>query len=170
MTPEEVVDAINALVEENKRLREQIRTDRLTGIYNQRALEEAMAESRYEGWLVFVDLNGLKRVNDELGHRAGDEVIIEFGVWLRMTTRAARDKVRCDAIAIRAHGDEFLVWTTNKRAARAIRDRVRRWRSQNGVTTASAGIGRDKHSADAAMYIDKQHRRGNREIHRKHSA
>jgi diguanylate cyclase (GGDEF)-like protein len=55
--------------------------DELTGLYNRRAYEEDIAEYDHKGIVdsfVFVslDVNGLKTVNDNLGHVAGDELLI----------------------------------------------------------------------------------------------
>lgn len=59
-------------------------TDDLTGLYNRRAFEEDSIAIRDSGRLkdisiVIMDLNGLKRVNDSLGHVAGDEMLIGAG-------------------------------------------------------------------------------------------
>ncbi len=55
-------------------------TDRLTGCLNRRAYEDALAgleEKKFDKKFVYVsiDVNGLKTVNDNLGHMAGDELI-----------------------------------------------------------------------------------------------
>ena len=56
--------------------------DRMTGLKNRRAFEELMtdveknADSYQNLYLVFMDLNRLKNVNDTMGHRTGDEMII----------------------------------------------------------------------------------------------
>lgn len=56
------------------------RTDDMTGLGNRRAYEEALQKIRDEGsvsgvTVVAMDLNGLKTVNDSIGHQAGDELI-----------------------------------------------------------------------------------------------
>jgi len=153
---QDLLDRINQLIEENRKLRQQVRTDRLTGLYNERALLEFVSASRHDGWYVFCDMNGMKRINDTLGHAAADKYIQEFGVWLFDHTRNTRDRIGCDAISVRKHGDEFVVWTTNRRAARAISRRVNKWASNDGNVTVSAGIGRTMRDADAAMYRNKQ--------------
>ena len=55
-------------------------TDRLTGCYNRTAYEDALREYGKKGQksnfvYVSVDINGLKKVNDTLGHAAGDELL-----------------------------------------------------------------------------------------------
>ena len=85
--------------------------DPLTGLANARLLaraaDRALARASTSGTepavaLLFVDLDGFKPVNDELGHEAGDEVLRECGARLRS---AVRDS---DTVA-RIGGDEFVV-------------------------------------------------------------
>jgi len=152
---------IQRLEDENTALRKQLRIDRLTGIYNDRALEEYVAASRYEGYYVFADGDGMGALNKTLGHEVVNEYIHEFGTWLRAQVRYIRDghveydgverrrtPATADAIAVRKHGDEFLVWCSNKRGALRIRNAIRNWRSSDGRVTFSAGLGKDLQTAD----------------------
>lgn len=82
--------------------------DELTGLGNRRAFElvgsQALAlcaRTRSPALVVFADLNGLKSVNDQHGHAAGDELIKAAADALRSSFRAA------DVIA-RLGGDEFV--------------------------------------------------------------
>jgi GGDEF domain-containing protein len=146
------------LREENTRLREQLRRDRLTGIYNELALDEYVQNSRYEGYYVFADGDGMGTLNKTLGHDAVNDYIAEFGQALRKMTRYVRDgydghdrrrvPATADAIAIRKHGDEFIAWCSNKRGALRIRNTIRKWKSKDGVVSFSAGMGRTKQIAD----------------------
>lgn len=83
--------------------------DGLTGLFNRRRfIEEVELEltrtrrSGSTGGILFLDLDGFKFVNDELGHRAGDELLIKLAELLRSTLRES------DIIA-RVGGDEFSV-------------------------------------------------------------
>lgn len=83
--------------------------DHQTGLANRRGLAMVGAQivesSRRQGdavHCIFVDIDGLKRVNAELGHAAGDEVIVAVAEALRSATRAT------DVVA-RWGGDEFCV-------------------------------------------------------------
>lgn len=73
--------------------------DSLTGLANRAALEEA-ATGREA--LLFLDLDGFKEVNDELGHAAGDEVLVAVAQRIRRHV-SARD------VVARFGGDEFVV-------------------------------------------------------------
>lgn len=82
-------------------------TDELTGLYNRRGLftlgEPLLREGRRRGCLVYVlfaDVDGLKPVNDTLGHDAGDRLIQAAAQYLRGALRTG------DLIA-RVGGDEF---------------------------------------------------------------
>jgi diguanylate cyclase (GGDEF)-like protein len=84
-------------------------TDALTGLANrlelQLALRHALERSRRfgrHGALVFLDVDGLKRVNDEHGHDAGDELLREISERIRRLTRGID-------VAARLGGDEFVV-------------------------------------------------------------
>jgi diguanylate cyclase (GGDEF)-like protein len=84
-------------------------TDALTGLYNQRYFHETlrrevMRAQRYERSLALIvfDLDDFKRVNDEIGHLAGDRV-------LSQASERLREAVRSVDVACRIGGDEFAV-------------------------------------------------------------
>ena len=83
--------------------------DHLTGVANRRGLAmvgtQLLEQARRQGdavHAIFVDIDGLKRVNDALGHGAGDDVIVAVAEALRSVTRAT------DVVA-RWGGDEFCI-------------------------------------------------------------
>ncbi len=82
------------------------RIDPLTGAFNRMAFFEAVkSETNRSGItvLLFADLDGLKRVNDDLGHDAGDEALQDFANRVRMT-------IRSTDIFARVGGDEFVIF------------------------------------------------------------
>ena len=111
------VDVIEKLNAKNARLltktERAARLDRLTGLLNRAFLEkEALKELRkvrYGGYLsvLFCDMDKLKRINDELGHDAGDRVLRGVGAALRRSLRSQ------DIIG-RYGGDEFVVVLPNQ--------------------------------------------------------
>jgi len=84
-------------------------TDSLTGIENRRAFDErfkhecavALREKAALS-LVFVDMNGLKQINDSFGHIAGDQALLKL-------VSVMREFVRSSDIIARLGGDEFAV-------------------------------------------------------------
>ncbi len=95
--------------EMQQKLREYALTDSLTKIYNRRfglrMLDRLTKECRRLGarlTVFMIDLDGLKRINDRYGHKAGDEVIFQVAT-------ALRDGLREVDVVARFGGDEFLV-------------------------------------------------------------
>lgn len=83
--------------------------DYLTGLPNRRLLEDrlgqlvAQAQRNTSGFgVIFVDLNGFKRINDDHGHQAGDGVLAEVAQRLLACVRSI------DTVA-RIGGDEFVI-------------------------------------------------------------
>jgi diguanylate cyclase (GGDEF)-like protein len=117
--PEETADALEALalragpaLANAKRFVEASRLaelDSLTGLQNQGAFQDLLARevarSRRYGRrlsLIVLDLDDFKRINDRIGHLAGDAVLAEVATRLRTV-------VRSTDIACRVGGDEFAV-------------------------------------------------------------
>jgi diguanylate cyclase (GGDEF)-like protein len=88
-------------------------TDALTQLPNRYAFERELAlqqslvqsGARGDSLLAIFDVNGLKAVNDQLGHLAGDELLRKTGELLRSQLRRQQDEV------FRIGGDEFALIT-----------------------------------------------------------
>ncbi|WP_219116493.1 bifunctional diguanylate cyclase/phosphodiesterase [Janthinobacterium sp. UMAB-56] len=100
---------ISTVMRFEQELQFQSRHDILTGLANRlllrERLEQAMAVTRRSGlplWVVFIDLDRFKFVNDTLGHDAGDTVLKNVAERLRDATREV------DTVA-RLGGDEFVL-------------------------------------------------------------
>ena len=100
-----------ALVESDRAHRRRSTLDPLTGLFNRNALEQRLSEldgqacNHGEGlWhaLLLCDLDHFKRVNDQLGHAAGDAVLQDVAYTMRAALRAG------DSI-YRVGGEEILV-------------------------------------------------------------
>lgn len=98
-----------ARVDLEGQVRHLVADDPLTGLSNRRiadaAADQALASGQ-ETCIVMCDVDGLKRVNDELGHAVGDDLLRSVGDVLRRITEALPG-----ATAARIGGDEFCVVT-----------------------------------------------------------
>jgi diguanylate cyclase (GGDEF)-like protein/PAS domain S-box-containing protein len=158
-------------------LREQARTDPLTGLLNRDAilveLEQRLKRSDAAVAVLYIDLDRFKVVNDVLGHAAGDGL-------LASASRRIADAVGEQGLVARFGGDEFLVVCDilaedegrPERIAGAILDALGesfRYETEEFTITASIGIARapgdgDRpqtliQSADTAMYDSKRRAR-----------
>ena len=99
--------------------------DPLTGLPNRRMLDEhgaALIEAGVDldrTAVLYIDLDGFKQVNDTLGHRVGDELLVEFAARLLAS-------VRPQDVVGRLGGDEFAVLLTDVSdvEAMAVADRI----------------------------------------------
>ena len=101
------------MAKHDRDIRRMAYTDPLTGLANRLSFRELLDDrlltlhaSSGELGLLFIDLDDFKRVNDTLGHEAGDEVLSQLSVRLRLTLE--RFGVQAADIA-RFGGDEFIV-------------------------------------------------------------
>ena len=91
------------------KIRTMVFTDELPGLYNRSGLYvlaeqqfNVVARTKSGLFVIFVDLDGLKIINDTLGHREGDQALIE-------ATKILKETFRDSDIVSRLGGDEFAV-------------------------------------------------------------
>ena len=154
----------------HRELRVQALTDRLTGLANRTAFSSAMnaalADPDSESWVLFLDLDDFKVVNDSLGHLSGDRLLAHLGCELTGTLRA-------EDLCARLGGDEFAVLLrgAGEAEARRIGQRIVEMISTpvelpEGLARIGASIGATRvqpgisetvvvHQADVAMYAAK---------------
>jgi len=162
----------------HQRIEREARRDALTELPNRSAFERSVAavadESHEEGipFVMMLDLDRFKEVNDTLGHQAGDDLLIEVA-------RRLSDRLLPGDVLARLAGDEFAVMARRPTreqmtafAEACVRD-VGRPVTLDGleiVVTVSAGLstlegesdepGVSLRRADIAMYNAKSHRLG----------
>lgn len=109
-----------------KELERTAREDSLTGTYNRRALAEfgirEIARARRHGTplsVILIDIDNFKRINDELGHAAGDLALVE-------TVRRLKKNLRSEDCLGRMGGEEFLILLpdTNIEQAQVLANRI----------------------------------------------
>ncbi len=104
-----------ARVDLEDQVRHLVADDPLTGLANRRVIDsvaESALESGDETCIVMCDVDGLKRVNDLMGHDAGDDLLRTVGDVLRRITDALPGTT-----AARIGGDEFALVTQGRRRA-----------------------------------------------------
>jgi diguanylate cyclase (GGDEF)-like protein len=160
-----------------EQLRHQAIVDELTGLYNRRGFLalggqdlKVAARAGKARQLVYVDLNGMKRINDSLGHEEGDRAVVD-------TAAVLSDTFRGSDIVARVGGDEFCLLIDPGACGEAPLDRLQSRLAQHNATftrgyrlSMSVGVSTFDPSdpvtidellrhADAAMYEQKRSRR-----------
>jgi diguanylate cyclase (GGDEF)-like protein/PAS domain S-box-containing protein len=169
-----VVERTAELAAANERLHQLSILDELTGLYNRRGflmvaeghLLQALRVGR--SLLAFyADLDGLKQINDQFGHPAGDEALVRVA-------RALNETFREYDIKARLGGDEFIVLTleTKMLDADALLARLNSRLEANGLAMSVGVVSSDRLNitsldeliarADEAMYVRKRSRPGSR--------
>jgi diguanylate cyclase (GGDEF)-like protein/PAS domain S-box-containing protein len=164
-----------------ERLQHQAHHDQLTNLANRRLfhqeLDRAISRAQRHGAavaLVYMDLDGFKRINDTLGHRAGDQVLRTLAERLTAATRE-------EELISRYGGDEFVallnMLPSPSREVRAFMERMSATVSEPiqleaGAVRVGASLGASTyphdgrtaeqllHHADAAMLAIKSARAG----------
>lgn len=177
----EMVTSLREQQEEVRRAHTQLKrdaiTDSLTGLYNRRYLYDLFpklwSEAIRQGkplTLIIVDLDLFKRINDNYGHLAGDQVLLHFA-------RVLREGCRVSDFLFRLGGEEFLILAPGdldgaQVLAEKVRSQLEREPCQEGgrviSVTASFGIAQTEPGdgvnglsqvlarADQALYSAKQ--------------
>jgi diguanylate cyclase (GGDEF)-like protein len=150
-----------AMVIENARA---ATTDQLTGLHNRRFFDEVLNREvarshRYLTplWVLMIDVDNFKVINDTYGHDIGDQVLIQIG-------RILEECVRNTDFVCRYGGDEFGVVLPSTgvqgalRAAKMILARVQssdilRSLARSGTTTVSIGIAEYKRGSSSETLV-----------------
>lgn len=105
---------------DTQKARREAHTDWLTGALNRRGIAAEFAErAGTSGSVIMLDVDGMKQVNDTLGHHAGDDLLKAVAGRVRSCTQAK------DAVG-RWGGDEFVVLTdATLQQGQMIAERIR---------------------------------------------
>ena len=143
-------------------------TDSLTGFYNRRGWQRLLAAEEvrcrrygHPAFILALDLDGLKSVNDSLGHTAGDALIQRAASLIKTVSRE-------NDVLARLGGDEFVILgvESDSGGADALEQRLRK-ALVGGNVDASIGVAQRNPNAglesafelaDQCMYADKRRR------------
>lgn len=104
---------LHVITRQYSELAHQAITDKLTGLYNRTLLQDSLIHAIHQAnrtktafTLIIMDIDHFKKINDELGHDMGDQVLVQLGAFLKSFFRES-DKI------FRIGGEEFLILTYN---------------------------------------------------------
>ena len=155
--------------------------DELTGLYNRRGLytlgnQQVELAKRHDDdiFIFYLDLDGMKKINDTLGHEFGDKALIE-------TSNIMHKSFRTTDILSRLGGDEFVVVAVKAQhefipiITQRVKDYIKKQNASNKKYQISISIGVSKidlesksplddaiHDADKKMYQSKIKNKKNR--------
>lgn len=133
--------------------------DPLTGLMNRQSYYQTLIENKKKiSFVVSIDMNGLKRINDNFGHSAGDDALIAVSTAIK---HHSGSKARC----FRIGGDEFIVLYFGV-DEEEVKERIEKMneeitRSSHSCafgyakTVESASIEQAAKEADEQMYLEK---------------
>ena len=135
------------------------RRDPLTGLLNRQAFYDDCATfGGGVGAVASLDMNGLKRMNDTLGHHAGDEALSSIAACIKAVTGR-------DTLAYRMGGDEFLIlfFHAKEETVERVTNKVRESVVKAGYSVSVGYATRKKNDdleatvreSDSRMYADK---------------
>jgi diguanylate cyclase (GGDEF)-like protein len=162
MTEQKYIEEIKRLKEELLKYKQLCIYDVL-GIYNRRKLDNDIIrycnfKDRYkiDYLVVMIDVDGLKQVNDNQGHEAGD-------IMLQRVANTLKNNIRKGDKVYRRSGDEFvLILSHTKKEDKHILERIRKELSKHDI---GISIGCSKlcenvlDIADKRMYIEKENKK-----------
>lgn len=175
---------VTELIATQKKLKEMSLTDELTGLLNRRGFltlaEQQLRLERHSGTargliLLFADMDGLKKINDTLGHEAGSEA-------LSTLARIVKSFVRSADLVARWGGDEFVILAVGagdeniRMMSDRIEESLKEYNATSGkpyqvacsigvapVTLGSRSFEDVIAEADQAMYEEKKRRKATRD-------
>ena len=153
------LDRLRALVRQILRLSAAAAVDDLTGALRRGAGLQALTREiarfhRFGGKgvaVIFIDVDGLKRINDSEGHAAGDTLLADV-------VAAIRERLRAYDLVIRWGGDEFvcvLPDATREEAERTLADIEQHVRDRTSGRSVSSGLASLETGDSAAALVDR---------------
>lgn len=157
-----LLSVVIAMLIDNIRLRRQIRVDIVTNAATRYVFENTLtrlSSAKNQFVIVYVDCDGFKKVNDEYGHKVGDQVLYAVAEFLK-------ESVRPYDMVARIGGDEFAVLLRDCDKTQSVISRIQKFKYL-GVTLSCGWATSDEHDslakADERMYEAKRSRKSSRQ-------
>lgn len=141
------IGLVNTIVDLQKQLVRQSRTDPLTGAYNRRhmdtilnALIQISDKAMQHNVILMLDIDYFKNINDKFGHEAGDIALQDLVILLKEKSRKSDD-------VFRMGGEEFILllrdtkYEKAKVIAESLRQSVEKLTIKNSDNTLTVSIG-----------------------------
>jgi len=155
-----VIRDVTEIKKMEMKLKKKAGYDELTGVYNRRAGIEFLKKylkiadrEEYSLILIFIDINNLKKVNDTMGHKTGDELI-------KNTSRIIEESIRASDVISRIGGDEFLVvlpncnLTEKRKVEKRIEKKIKKFNENNQNYEVSISRGASEYQPGSNMQYD----------------
>ena len=118
------IEELQAEIRERKKIEKKLKRltsyDTLTGLANRTLFEDTVTRAisshqrlSHAGALVFIDLDHFKKVNESIGHSAGDQLLVEVA-------KRIQSVVRPENTLARLGGDEFVLWFESIKSMHAV--------------------------------------------------
>ncbi|MFW5889047.1 MAG: GGDEF domain-containing protein [Bacillota bacterium] len=142
-----------------KKLKYLVHHDPLTKIYNRSFIDDEFANINKKNitnvGLLFIDLNNFKQINDELGHRKGDDILVKV-------SNVLKDIVKNNGYVCRFGGDEFIIilYNTTIKATNKLKTEITNYGNHNKIDKmeikfAVGSAFREKSNQDIHDLLDK---------------
>jgi len=149
------VESINEAKLEEERLKTETTFDKLTGCFNRKAYSEAIdyyMEKPMEDDFVYLsmDVNGLKAVNDDFGHAAGDELLVGAATCMKVAIKPYGKLYRVggDEFFAIIHGDDRVI----DEVVKTIAVESARWKGK-AVDNVSISVGVAAHKDNRMLSV-----------------
>ena len=121
--------------------------DALTGVLNREAYYvETRRDYKDITAIISLDMNGLKRINDTMGHAAGDEALVTLALCFAKAVKVRQSVYRMG-------GDEFVI-VCRKTSEEEVKDLVRKIEENVAKTQYSCSIGYSYHNEGTIKLAD----------------
>ncbi len=137
--------------------------DDLTNLYNHRKLHKDISKycaiqkrHKTKFYIVMIDIDNFKKINDTLGHNKGDEILIKTGKILKRSVRTY------DKVYRNYKGDEFIVIFRNSKDKKVLPTRIKENLKKHNINVSVGVCNLSKYclkKVDSRMYKDKRRKK-----------